>query len=256
MTDERDAVSWGDDEEPDEIVQALLALDVPEDVAARHLAMLAEPRSNVLPLRRRRTALRATVGGLALGTALVAGAGVAAASTALPGDPLYGLKNAREHVQLAMARHGDSRAELELKLARTRLGEAAALLQHGHTDRAIETLARADAALASARAQGGDRVDLAVDDELNHRVDILGDLLAGGLPDTAADAARDALGRAIARGAHPTRPTHPAAPADHGRPSDVPSATPSAKPTDHPTHPAHPSGHPTGKPTEIPSRRP
>src|SRR5262249_52869651 len=148
-------------------------------------------------------------------------------------------------------RHGDTRARLELKLARTRLGEAAALLRHGDVDRAIATLARADAALASAHAQGA--VDLDVTAELDHRVDVLTSLLDGGLPDTAADAARDALRRAIERGAHPdgTHGDHGHSGTHGGGPGDHP-----ATPTDHHTPPAHPGkdDHPTGKPSTPPGR--
>jgi hypothetical protein len=245
----------------------LRSLDVPEDVAARHLARLlaTEPVSNVTPLRPRRAALRVAAAGVVVGTTLAGGAGVAAASTARPGDALYGLKTAREHLQLAMARHGDARARLELKLARTRLGEAAALFRHGHADRAVETLARADAALASARAQGGDAVDRDVDAELDNRVDVLGGLLDGGLPSTAADAAREAIDRALERGGRPAHPTHPATPGGVRKPTDVPVATPSAHPSgdpagargrhDAPDHPGR-EDHPTGRPSAIPSHRP
>lgn len=238
----------------DEAARVLLSLDVPEDVAARHLARLltVRPGGTVVPLRRR-AGLRATAAGLVLGATLASGAGVAAASTANPGDTLYGLKTAREHLQLTMARHGDTRARLELKLARTRLGEAAALLQHGNVDRAIATLARADAALAAARAQGGDGIDLDAANELDHRVDVLTSLLNGGLPDTAADAAREALQRAIERGANPAG-TH----GDHGQPGthgNGPGDHP-ATPATHSTPPSHPGkdNHPTGKPTAPPGR--
>lgn len=238
-------------------VRALQSLDVPADLASRHLARLTgtpEAGDAVVPLRPRRAAVRATAAGLVIGATLAGGAGVAAASTARPGDTLYGMKTAREHLQLAMARHGDSRARLELKLARTRLGEAAALFRGGHADRAVETLARADAALASARAQGGDAVDRDVDAELDKRVDVLGGLLDGGLPGTAADAAREAIDRALERGAHPSHPSH-ATPG--GRPTDVPrpSETPGTHPSGPPTHPGR-NGHPTGRPTGIPSRHP
>jgi Domain of unknown function (DUF5667) len=241
----------------DEVAEALRALDVPADVAARHLARLATVQlpAQVIPLRPRRTALRSTAAGLVVGATLMSGAGVAAASTSRPGDALYGLKSAREHLQLAMARHGETRARLELRLARTRLAEAASLLRSGEVDRAIETLARADAALASARAQGSDNVDLDAAVELDHRVDVLTALLSGGLPDTAADAAREALKRAIDRGAHPSG-TH-GRPGGNGTPGGG-APTPQPTPTDVPGHPGkngHPGkgNHPSGRPSEIPS---
>lgn len=244
----------------DAAVRALQSLSVPDDVAARHLARLAvEAPANVVPLRPRRAALRAGAAGLAVGVTLISGAGVAAASTARPGDLLYGLKTARERFQLSVARHGDSRARYELRLARTRLAEAAELFRNGHSDRAVETLARADAALASARAQGSDAVDADVDSELDRRVEVLGGLLDGGLPDTAADAAREAIERAVDRGAR--RPASHGHAGQNGQPSpgdthpthgpgDHPTPTPSTHAT--PDHPG-PSDHPTGRPTAIPS---
>lgn len=255
-----------DDASPrvDATVSALLALSVPDDVAERHLARLAtvRPPANVVPLGSHRGMLRTTAAGLAVGATLVSGMGVAAASTSRPGDALYGLKSAREHLQLAMARHGDSRARLELRLARTRLGEAAALLRSGQVDRAIVTLARADAALASARAQGGDGVDLDAATELDHRVDVLSDLLGGGLPDTAADAAREALQRAIDRGANPQGTHGDGQGNGHGNgapdgTTPTPLPTPTTVPSDHPASPSEHPGrddHPTGVPTVIPSR--
>jgi hypothetical protein len=246
------------DQPDDAAVQALRSLSVPDDLAARHLARLAAaPAGTIVPLRPRRTALRAGAAGVVVGVTLISGAGVAAASTARPGDMLYGLKTARERLQLSMARHGDSRARFELRLARTRLGEAAELFRHGHSDRAVETLARADAALASARAQGGAAVDADVDSELDRRVEVLGGLLDGGLPDTAADAAREAIERAVDRGAHPAKPVHPEHPTPgdtHPTPGPEDHPTPAPAPTTRPTpdHPG-PSDHPTGRPTAVPS---
>jgi hypothetical protein len=235
---------------PDE---ALLALDVPEDVAQRHLARLTAARATgeigtVVPLRSRRHAVRAGTAGFVVAATLASGAGVAAASTSRPGDALYGVKTAHERLQLALARPGQSRARLELRLARTRLGEAAALLRHGHSDLAVETLARADAALASAGAHGDDAIDAEVATELDHRVEVLGGLLDGGLPDNAADAAREALTRAVDRGGRDRSGK------THGRPDDTPGNRPT--PTTHPATPAHPGrdNHPTGRPTAPPGR--
>lgn len=247
-----------------EATRALRALSVPDDVAQRHLARLAAASvtgeaATVVPMRARRHVLRATSAGLVLAATLGAGAGVAAASTAQPGDTLYGLKTARERLQLSMSRPGDSRARLELKLARTRLGEAAALLRAGDAARAIETLARADAALAAAGAQGGDDVDTEVAGELDRRVEVLGGLLSGGLPDTAADAAREALDRALERGGRPAPGTTPGksgeAPGRENKPAPLP--TPTSVPSEPPGSPdpserPGPDNHPTGRPSSPP----
>lgn len=265
MTDQRPAF---DDLPSSPAVDALRALDVPEDVERRHLARLAALGApGVVPLRPRRTALRAGAAGLVFGATLVTGAGVAAAGSAQPGDSLYGVKTARERLQLALARPGDSRARLELKLARTRLGEAAALLRDGETVQAIETLARADAALASAGAHGDDEVDREVAGELDRRVEVLTGLLDGGLPDQAAAAAREAIERAVSREGRavpakpatprprPENPVHTPHPSKV-RPTDRPSAPPSARPgtpsSDRPT--GRPADRPGGPPTANPGR--
>lgn len=253
-----------------DVVRALEGLSVPESLAQRHLARLEAARvggENVVPLRSpRRRALRASAAGVVVGAFLVSGAGVAAASTSLPGDPLYGIKTSRERVQLSMTRPGESRARLELRLARTRLGEAAALLRSGDVHRAVTTLARADAALASASAQGGDEVDAQVAGELDRRIEVLGGLLDGGLPETAADAAREAVERALDRGGAPRGNGPAVTPPGGGQPSQQPPADPPGKSGDHrpdhagdPNHPDHPgrrgpSEHPTGRPTAIPSQ--
>lgn len=259
----------------DEAAAALRALTVPEDVAAAHLARLAAPGAawasaapgaawasagNVTPLRPRRHAVRATAAGLVFGATLMAGGSVAAASTTEPGDALYGLKTARERVQLTLSRPGDSRARLELKLARTRLAEAASLLRDGKSELAVETLARADAALASAGAHGNDEIDREVAGELDRRVEVLGGLLDGGLPETAADAAREALDRALDRGGRnraqrPAKETKPGKPAKGGKDVKGGKETPATKPADTPRKPAKKPAKP--KPTDVrPTSRP
>ena len=249
-----------------EVEAVLRALDVPEDVAQRHLARLEAARvsgENVVPLRRpRRRTLRAGIGGTILAATLISGAGVAAASSSQPGDVLYGLKTARERIQLSMARDGDSRAALELKLARTRLGEAATLLREGETDLAIETLARADAALASAGAHGGAAIDEEVAGELDHRVEVLGGLLDGGLPDNAADAAREALERAISRGGR-IRPAEGDEPGNSGTApgrTDNPQPTPAgdrtaSRPRTRTARPSRSRSVPTTRPASRPRSR-
>lgn len=262
-----------------DLERALEALTVPEDLAQRHLAALAAAaaapgtswlraaetggaRGEVVPLRTRsrRVPLKATAAGVVVGAVLASGAGVAAASTARPGDALYGVKTARERVQLSMTREGESRARLELRLARTRLAEAAELLREGDVQRAVATLARADAALASAAAQGGDDVDAEVATELDRRVVVLGGLLDGGLPETAADAAREAVERALDRGAaaRPNDSRGPRVTPPRGKPAPGPSATAPGRSGDRPSGPPSgrpgPGDHPTGRPDGAPSR--
>lgn len=171
---------------------------LPDDVAERHLARLAATRAGAPPSPPRHR-VRGVVATVVVAAALVFGAGVAVASPTRPGAALYGFKTARERIQLAMARPGESRAMLELRLGRTRLVEAAALFRAGEANLAVETLARADASLAAARAQGSDRVDAAVTAELDRRIGTLRRLLDGDLSPTVREAVREALDRALAR---------------------------------------------------------
>jgi hypothetical protein len=82
------------------------------------------PRRATAPLARRRPRLRQAVAGVTL-TAIAAGTGGAIAAThALPGDPLYGLKRGIERTQLSLA-HGDlNRGRELLEQADHRLTEA------------------------------------------------------------------------------------------------------------------------------------
>ena len=171
---------------------------LPEDLRARQLARLAAVTAGgeIPAPRLRRPRLRVALAGAVIGALLAGGVGVAAASTAVPGQPLYSLKTAREHLQISLARSGDSRATLHVKFAQTRLDEAAVLLRHNEPDRALATLARADAGLAKARAQGSADVDSRAESERARRVAVLTGLLRRGLPAPAADAARDAIERA------------------------------------------------------------
>jgi uncharacterized protein YjeT (DUF2065 family) len=244
-----------------------------EELASRHLAVLrlaAQP-AHPAPAGARitsRSRLRrsgAAAAGAGLAITVFAGVGVAAAAQARPGDLLYPLKTAREHVVLALASPGPERARLHLRFAQARLAEAAALLRDGRTRAGLAALADADSELAAAQAQGSADTAQAMADALNRRVAVLEGLLAGGLPAHAADAARAALARALGHGSasgppatRPARrPTPSRAPVPHGPQS--PATTP-------PTHPSTPAtrepatGRPGGsaapKAHPAPSRQP
>ena len=85
-------------------------------------------------------------------TALAAGAAVVtsvsgvslAASRSLPGDPLYGVKQAAESAQLATTIGTEARGKRHLEFARTRLSEVSALADSGHTALIIDTLRSMD----------------------------------------------------------------------------------------------------------------
>ncbi|WP_446217086.1 DUF5667 domain-containing protein [Micromonospora sp. IBHARD004] len=83
-------------------------------------------RGSLLPAvtARRARARGAILVGIAAGA--VALSGISAASeNALPGDALYGMKRSTERAQLALASSDNSRGQLFLDFARTRLDEAA-----------------------------------------------------------------------------------------------------------------------------------
>jgi hypothetical protein len=75
---------------------------------------------------RRIRARSAIVIGVAAGAMAVSGIS-AASESASPGDALYGVKRSTERAQLAMAGSNDTRGQLSLDFARTRLAEATAM---------------------------------------------------------------------------------------------------------------------------------
>lgn len=252
----------------DALVLALRSVgELPDELAARHVAELVEAstswgaRSSTswgarasTTWRPRRGTVRTVVGTGVLAATMLGGVSVAAASSALPGDTLYGLKTARERVVVALAQPGDERAAVHLGIARTRLAETTELLTRGRSDLGIKTLARADAALAAATAAGSDAIDDRADDQLANRVAVLTALLDGGLPEQAADAAREAIERAIA---HETgRPEEPGNGNGNGNDNDNDNGNGNGgegKPTTTPAGPANPAPGQSSRPTDKPA---
>jgi hypothetical protein len=92
-------------------------------------AGVREPGRGVFGLSgsgRRIRARGAIVIGVAAGAMAVSGIS-AASENASPGDALYGVKRSTERAQLAMAGSDDTRGQLSLDFARTRLAEATAM---------------------------------------------------------------------------------------------------------------------------------
>ncbi|MFN8595417.1 MAG: DUF5666 domain-containing protein [Anaerolineae bacterium] len=75
--------------------------------------------------------LASTLAALALIFVVLSGGAVAASGSALPGDPLYGLKRAVEDVRLALTLNSTARTDLQNTLEQTRVREANALLDAG-----------------------------------------------------------------------------------------------------------------------------
>jgi hypothetical protein len=67
-----------------------------------------------------------------------------ASASALPGEPLYGLKQAQEDLRLRMASDDQARAVALLRSADARLDETSRLLQQGRTGEAVQTTLRYD----------------------------------------------------------------------------------------------------------------
>lgn len=78
------------------------------------------------------------------------GAVFAAAQSAQPDDPLYGLKTAIEQVQVATAFSDDARAEAQLQIAERRLAELTRALETGNEAAAVQTTHAYQIALAQA----------------------------------------------------------------------------------------------------------
>lgn len=106
-----------------------------------------------------RTRLTAGLAGAALTVTALATV-VAVSTDARPGDALYALKRGTEQTQLALA--GDSRGQVLLDMARTRLEEVRAL--GDDSGRVIETLETMDAQTTEAAAWLTDRAVSAEDD--------------------------------------------------------------------------------------------
>ena len=120
--------------------QRLVAVATVQGVGAVETPMQrARAAGGTWKLQRRLTALAA-------GAAVVTGvSGVSlAASRSLPGDPLYGVKQAAESAQLATTVGTEARGKRHLEFARTRLSEVKSLADSGHTGLIIDTLQAMD----------------------------------------------------------------------------------------------------------------
>jgi hypothetical protein len=92
--------------------------------------------------RRSRWAVR-TLGSLLAATVAV-GATLTASASALPGEPLYGLKQAQEELSLRLAADDQARVLALLRRADARLDETARLLDQGRTSEAVASAQRYD----------------------------------------------------------------------------------------------------------------
>jgi len=107
---------------------------------------------------------RLAVSGLAAGVAVTAFGGIAAASSsAIPGDPLYGMKRSLENWQLDFAGSNAERGRLLLDQASHRMSEAQQLIDHDEADGhrlSPHVIAEVTKALTDMNAEGTQGSDL------------------------------------------------------------------------------------------------
>jgi hypothetical protein len=231
---------------PAQVARASFVRSVPDDVAREHLAGLRADRARnvvTLPSVRRNPAVRLASAFVVAAMLLVIGGGsaIAASSSALPGDPLYGVKRTVEQISLAMHRDPAGRAALHLQFADVRLHEVSALVLAGKDPGdLVDDLeaelngAENDALHALALGQDADALLAHVRAMIAKHITVLNGVLAK-VSDQAKDAIQHALDNAQKASDN----------VQHGRGQDNKPATPgSSKPTA-----------PPGKNSTAPSRR-
>jgi hypothetical protein len=194
--------------------------------------------------RRPRWLWRAGLGGL-LAAALVVPATMTAAASALPGEPLYSVKQVREEIGIRFAADDQARTLALLNQADARLDETARLLQQGRTDQVAVTTQRFDDVLdraaatyvvTIAEAQPADpTTNAAVSSTLNRQQQELQNLL-----DTAPQPAQADLREALvvnerSRALLSDQPTQRAAKPPSPAVAAVPTQAPEVQPTSVPT---------------------
>jgi len=222
---------------------------------ARLEAQLAPPRSHPLrPMRLgTRWLVRAAAGIVAL--SLLAYAATSVAARALPGEPLYGIKQAREVLAVELARDDAGRALVLVEQAGERLDECTRLADAGRTELAaasaeqyVATLDRALTTLVTARPapdqQAREQFAAAVRAQ-QHGLEVLATVSAAPLR-PALDQAIAADGMALDRSSQPSPTAQPAAPpsppaATVASPAPRPAASPAPLRSASPSAVASPS---------------
>jgi hypothetical protein len=206
------------------------------------------PRSHL------RWLVRGSAGLLAAGLATTAT--LTASASALPGDVLYGLKQAQEELNLRLAGDDHSRVLVHLHRADARLDETARLLEQGRTSEAVITAQRYDQSVeratttyvviidAESNLSGTERLETALSQQ-QHRLESL----LQSAPEPARPDLREALAtteRGLELMADP-RPVEQALGIRQGRPASL------AAPLPAPTSPAEeePTVVPTARPTAV-----
>ena len=97
--------------------------DADPAIGRARVGAIAQTSTDRRPFARRVRARGAVLVGLAIGTLAVSGI-AAASGTAMPGDPLYGLKRSQEAAQLQLSGSSASKGQLYLAFASKRMAEA------------------------------------------------------------------------------------------------------------------------------------
>jgi hypothetical protein len=117
--------------------------------ASTRVATEHGPRTPRVRTRRSKWAWRGAIGAI-LAAVLAAIATLSASASSLPGQPLYGLKQATEELGVRLAADDQARTLILLRQANARLDETAQLLVEGHTDQVADSTQRFDDALDKA----------------------------------------------------------------------------------------------------------
>ncbi len=144
-------------------MQASASVAYRQEARARGMARLMRAASRPWPqpaspaVRYRRLIFSPLAIGFAafLLVAVAAGGTTVAASSSVPGDPLYWVKTTRESISLRMPRSDAERAQVLVHLANVRGYEARQLVLQGRYDEAVHTAVRAREHLREAAASIG-----------------------------------------------------------------------------------------------------
>ena len=190
---------------------------------------------------------------------------VLASAGALPGEPLYRVKQANEVVMLELSRDDMTRALVLLRQAGTRLEEAMRLARAGQVRSAgevlqqyVATLGRATASLRQARGSSNPQARAEFEAELQHQRDRLQALareapqpLRPSIQEAQVAVSRDLGSSPDASGVGPGRPTPSATPAAVPATSPIPAASPSVGAPVRPSASPSPASSPVGQATPV-----
>ncbi len=174
---------------------------------------------------------------------VLGGGAVAASGSALPGDPLYGLKRTVENARLSLTSDGTARGALVDQFAKTRRDEAGALLDAGR-ESDVEFNGKIESMQAGAWVVSGLAVQITNTTKINgmpqidQRVEVLGRTSANGL---------FAANIVVESPASPPEPTETPRP----QPTNTPRPTPRSTDTPEPLPTVEPTEPPTAEPVGI-----